>query len=308
MLQLVKQIKVKSILNKLKRQDDWFLVDYTINPFMGCEFNCVYCYIHGSKYGGDDTLLLQVKINAPEVLHRQLKNRARKREYGFIGLGSSTEPYPSVEEDLQITGELLKIIYRFKFPLNINTKSKLVLRDIDLLKKIDETAILPDNLKNKMKRGVIVSFSFSTVDPDLASIFEPSASTVEERLETMQKFKEEGFLVGANLMPVLPFLSDSKEELEKMIITVKDHGAEFVLVGGLTLFGDNPSDCKVRYFDILEKHFPELIPKTRKLFGNSFAPSRAYQHDLAVLAEKLARKHHIRTRIINSEELIENES
>lgn len=82
---MVKEVKVKSVLNKLKKQDDWFLVDYTVNPFMGCAFNCIYCYIHGSKYGGEDTSVLQVKVNAPEVLRRQLKNRARKREYGFIG-------------------------------------------------------------------------------------------------------------------------------------------------------------------------------------------------------------------------------
>lgn len=295
---MVREVKVKSVINKLKHRDDWFLVDYTINPFMGCAFNCVYCYIHGSKYGGEYTTILQVKTNAPEILHRQLKNRARKKEYGFIGLGSSTEPYPSIEKDLEITRELLKVIYRFKFPININTKSKLVLRDIDLLKKIDEKAIIPDSLKNKIDHGVIVSHSFSTVDPDLASIFEPSASTVEERLETMQKFKNEGFMVGANLMPVLPFLSDSEEELEKMMVAVKNHGAEFVLVGGLTLFGDKPTDCKVRYFDILEKHFPELVSKTRKLFGKSFAPSREYQRDLALLAEKLAQKHGIRTRIL----------
>ena len=295
---MVRNIKVKSVLNKLKRQDDWFLVDYTVNPFIGCAFNCVYCYIHGSKYGGENTDVLRLKINAPEILYRQLKNRARKREYGFIGLGSSTEPYPPLEKDLQITRELLKIIHRFKFPVNINTKSKLVLRDLDILKMIDEKAILPENLKGKLDQGVIVSFSFSTVDPVLASIFEPGASTVEERLETMQKFKEEGFLVGANLMPLLPFLSDSEEDLDKMIGKMKEYGAEFILVAGLTLFGDKPTDCKVRYYETLKKYFPEVIPETRRLFGNSFAPSRSYQHKLAKLSEKLALKHDIRTVIL----------
>ncbi len=298
MFKLVKKIEVKSVLNRLKRQDDWFLVDYTVNPFMGCGFNCIYCYIHGSKYGGEDTTIFQVKTNAPEVFQRQLKNRARKREYGFIGLGSSTEPYPSIEADLKITRELLKIIYRFKFPVNINTKSTLVLRDLELLRKIDEKAILPTDLQNKLEHGVIVSFSFSTVDPYLASIFEPGASTVENRLETMQKFKDEGFLVGANLMPLLPFLSDCEEHLDGMIGKMKEYGAEFVLVAGLTLFGDKPTDCKVRYYETLKKHFPEIIPETRKLFGNSFAPSPSYQHNLAKLSQKLAKKHDIRTRIL----------
>ena len=298
---MVQEIKVKSVLNRLKKQDNWFLVDYTVNPFIGCEFNCIYCYIHGSKYGGENTGVLQVKANGPEVFRKQLKNRARKSEYGFIGLGSSTEPYPSIEEELKITREYLNIIYRFKFPVNINTKSNLVWRDMELLKKIDKKAVLPANLKDKLKHGVIVSFSFSTVDPDLAGIFEPESSTVEERLEAMQKFKEEGFLVGANLMPLLPFLSDSEEELDKMIGKMKEYGADFILVAGLTLFGDKPADCKVRYYETLMRHFPEVIPETRKLFGNSFAPSRTYQHKLAKLSEKLASKYGIRTRILDEQ-------
>ena len=295
---MVREVNVKSILNKLKIQDDWFLVDYTVNPFMGCALNCVYCYIHGSKYGGEDTSTLQIKTNSPEVLYRQLKNRARKREYGFIGLGSSTDPYPPMEKDLNLTRELLKIIYRFKFPVNVTTKSKLILRDMELLKKMDEKAVIPSRFAGKLEHGVIISFSFSTVDPILAQIFEPSCSTVEERLKTMQKFKKEGFLVGANLMPLLPFLSDSEEELDIMIGKMKEYGADFILVAGLTLFGDEPNDCKVRYFNALEKHFPELVEDTEKLFGSSFAPPGKYQHDLAKLGDKLAAKHGIRTRIL----------
>ncbi|HTX61141.1 MAG TPA: radical SAM protein [Methanobacterium sp.] len=295
---MVKEIRVKSVLNRLKVQDNWFLVDYSLNPFTGCALNCIYCYIHGSKYGGEDTTALQVKVNAPEVLYRQLKNRTRKRQYGFVGVGSSTDPYPPIEEDLEITRELLKIIYRFKFPANITTKSTMILRDLELLRKIGEKAILPPNLENKLEQGVIVSFSFSTVDPYLAGLFEPGASTVEGRLETMQKFKDEGFLVGANLMPILPFLSDSEEQLDEMIKQMKDHGADFVLVAGLTLFGDKKTDCKIRYYDTLKKYFPSILPKTQKLFGSHFAPSSAYQHKLARLSEKLALKHGIRTRIL----------
>ncbi len=298
---MVQEIMVKSVLNKLKKQDNWFLVDYTVNPFIGCEFNCIYCYIRGSKYGGENTGVLQVKANGPEIFRRQLKNRARKREYGFIGLGSSTEPYPSIEEELNVTREFLRIIHRFKFPVSINTKSNLILRDMEILKKIDEKAVLPSNLKDKLKHGVIVSFSFSTLDRDLARIFEPGSSTVEERLDTMRSFKEEGFLVGANLMPLLPFLSDSEEELDKMIGKMKEYGADFILVAGLTLFGDKSDDCKVLYFETLKKHFPEIISETRKLFGNSFAISKTYQHKLAKLSEKLALKHGIKTKILDIE-------
>lgn len=289
---------VKSVLNKLKVQDDWFLVDYTVNPFIGCSFNCVYCYIHGSKYGGEDTTTLQVKINAPQVLRRQLKNRARRREYGIIGVGSSTEPYLPLEEKLGLTREILKIIYRFKFPVNINTKSTLVLRDLELLRKIDASAILPPNLQGKLMHGAIISFSISTLEGRVARVFEPQSPKPYQRLETMSQFKEEGFLVGVNLMPVLPYLSDSEESLDSTIRIIKDYGADFVLVGGLTLFGDKPTDCKVRYYEALKHYFPEVLAKTRKLFSNSY-PSKVYQRNLAHRASRLCEKHGIRNSILD---------
>jgi DNA repair photolyase len=269
-----------------------------VNPFMGCALNCTYCYIHGSVYGGEETSVLQVKTNAPEVLYKQLKNRARKGEYGFIGLGSSTDPYPPMEKELEITRELLKIIYRFKFPVNVNTKSTLILRDMELLKKIDEKAVLPKRFQGKLDHGMIVSFSFSTVDPVLVDIFEPGASTVEERFGAMKKFSDEGFLVGANLMPVLPFLSDSEEHLDEAIGKIKEYGANFVLVAGLTLFGDKPNDCKVRYYKILEEYFPEVLEKTKRMFKDSFAPSRDYQAALHKRSERICRKYDIKSKII----------
>jgi DNA repair photolyase len=295
--ELVREIKVKSVLNKQKHADDWFLSGYSINPFSGCSFNCVYCYTRGSKYGEHQVPGLAVKINAPEVLVRQLKNRARKREYGFIAFGSATDPYLPVEKDLKITRELLMIILRFHFPMNLLTRSPLILRDLDILKKIGEIAILPPDLEDKMDTGVVLSFSFSTTDEYLASIFEPAAPPPSERLEAMKKCKEQGFRVGAIFMPILPFLSDSEEHLDKMIKDAKDFGADFVMASALTLFGDGPQDCKTRYYKVLGEHFPELVPKTQAIFGNSFAPSRKYQKELHMRLVKLLDKHQIKNRI-----------
>lgn len=295
---MIREIKVKSVLNKHKNRDNLFLENYTLNPYSGCSFNCIYCYIQGSKYGGDDSNNLSIKINAPKILIKQLKKRAIKREYGIIALGSSTEPYLNIEEELGLTRELLQIIYRFKFPLHIITKSNLILRDLDILMKINTSSNLPFDLKTKLKHNVIVSFSFSTINEKLAKIFEPGAPSPWERLETMQKLKEEGFMVGVNLMPVLPFLSDSEENLDKMITEMEYYGADFVMVGGLTLFGDKSTDCKVRYFEILEKYFPEILEETKNLFRNSFAPPKSYQIALSKLSERICKKYCIKNSII----------
>ncbi len=293
---MVEKIEVKSILNKHKKRDDWFLDDYSINPYVGCSFNCIYCYIRGSKYGGKR---LSAKINAPYMLEKQLKKRADKKEYGIILLSSSTEAYLPIEEELKLTKKLLEIILRYRFPVHIVTKSTLVLRDLDILKEIDKYAILPEDLKDRLKRGVIISFSISTLDEKLAKIFEPGAPKPRERLETMKKCKEEGFLVGIDFIPVLPYLSDSEDKLDKMIRAAKDYGADFVLVGALTLFGKNPDDCKVSYYKVLEKYYPDLIQKYKSLFRIFSMPSKQYQSELEERAIEICKKYRIKYKINN---------
>ena len=291
---MVNEILVKSILNKHKKRDDWFLDDYSVNPYSGCSFNCVYCYIRGSKYGENMAKTLSVKVNAPALLEKQLSRRAKNGEYGIIALSSSTDAYMPIEEELKLTRRLLEIILKYRFPVGIGTKSKLVLRDLDLLERIDENAFLPEDFKPKLKRGAIISFSFSTLDERLARIFEPGAPTPKERLETMRKCEEEGFLVGASFIPVLPFLSDSDEHLEEMVKAAKDYGASFVFVGGLTLFGNGPSDCKVLYYKILGRHFPELLPRYKSLYRIFFAPPREYQRGLEERSERLCKRYGVK--------------
>ena len=295
---MVNEIQAKSILNKHKKRDDWFLDDYSLNPYSGCSFNCIYCYIRGSKYGENMAKTFSVKTNAPELLEKQLSRRAKKGEYGIIALSSATEPYMPIEEKLKLTRRLLKIILKHRFPVEIATKSKLILRDLDILKEIDKNAILPADLKPKLKHGTIISFSVSTLDERLAKILEPGTPKPIERLETMKKCKEEGFFTGVCFIPVLPFLSDSEEEIEKTIRTVKEHGADFIFVGGLTLFGKGLTDCKTLYYKFLEKHYPNLVPKYKRLYRIFFAPSKEYQKELEKRSKRLCEKYGIKNRII----------
>lgn len=288
---MVNEIKVKSILNRHRKRDDWFLDDYSINPYVGCSFNCVYCYVRGSKYGENMASTLSVKMNALELLEKQLRTRARKKEYGIITLSSATDAYLPIEEKLRLTRRLLEIIRGYRFPVCIGTKSTLVLRDLDVLREIDSNAILPEDLKPRLKHGAIISFSFSTLDEKLAKIFEPGAPSPKDRLEIVRRCKEAGFLVGANFIPVLPFLSDSDEQIGEMIKTAKDYGADFVFVGGLTLFGKGPTDCKTLYYKALEDHFPMLVPKYESLFRIFFAPPREYQMELDKKSRRMCEKY-----------------
>jgi DNA repair photolyase len=153
-------IIAKSILNKTKKRDAWFLDDYTINPYSGCSFNCLFCYTRGSKYGVNMEEKLSVKLNAPELLAKQLKLRASKNQYGLIVISSSTDPYLQFEKTEKLTRRLLEIIRDYRFPVHMITRSDLILRDFDLLHDINKNAILPPELQSKLKDKVLVTFHF----------------------------------------------------------------------------------------------------------------------------------------------------
>src|SRR5436853_1402483 len=176
-----------TILNKKKTPDEWFLDDYTLNPYSGCSFNCLYCYIRGSKYGIHMEEKLAVKTNAPGLLEKQLQNLAKKNKYGVIVLASATDPYLQIEKDIGLTRKLLEIIWKYKFPLHVITKSDLVVRDFDLLHEINKSAVLPLHLQGKIRHGIFITFSFSTLDDSVAKIFEPGATLPSKRLEILKQ-------------------------------------------------------------------------------------------------------------------------
>jgi DNA repair photolyase len=294
----MERIAVKSVLNKHKSRDSWFLEEYSATPYRGCQFNCVYCYIRGSKYGNHASGGLAIKANAPELFSRQLRLRACNKEYGIIFLGSSSDPYMPLEEECRVTRRLLEIILAYRFPVEICTKSTLVARDIDILQEINQAAILPADLAGKLSRKAIVPFSLSTVDEAQARIFEPGAPSPRQRLEAMKKCKDAGLLVGVNFIPVLPFLSDDEVSIDHMIGTAKEYGADYVLLGGLTLFGDGPGDSGTKYFEAIEKHYPDLLPEYRKMFGPIDYPSHSYQAELNRRAKKACERHGIRYGIL----------
>lgn len=289
--------EVKSILNKHKKRDSWFLDDFSVNPYEGCGFNCTYCYVHGSKYGENLAERIVIKKDAATILDKQLAIRAKKNEFGFIAVGSVTDAYMQVEEEIGLTRELLEVILKHRFPVFISTKSKLVKRDLDLLKQIDETAILPEDLKQNPGRGVIISFSFSTLDEKLAEQIEPGAPAPAIRLDTLKFCHDNGFLCGLNAMPLLPFITDTDEELEKMIASAKQYGADFIFIAGLTLFGNDERDSKQLIFKLIRNHYPHLIKKYEEMYRSVDYPLWQYQQQLKRRANALCEKYNIKNGI-----------
>ena len=239
-----------------------------------------------------------IKTNALEVFEKQLRSRAKKNQYGIVVVGSATDAYVKQEEEWNLTEGILKLMLKYRFPVFISTKRSLILRDIALLKQIDKTAILPDDLKIKLGRGTILSVSISTMSDNIAKILEPGATPPLQRLQLVQQLKNEGFLVGVNAMPVLPLISDTAVELEKIISSAKEFNADYILVGSLTLFGNDNASSKTLYHKFLQRHYPDLIIEYDKIYAGNYFPPKKYQQQLKQKADALCKKYQIRNSIL----------
>jgi DNA repair photolyase len=277
---MLRGIEAKTILNKTKRRDPWFLDDYTVNPYSACSFNCLYCYIRGSKYGMNMEDTLAVKTNAAGLLDKALTLRAKKSQYGIIVLSSSTDPYLQVEKDTGLTRRLLEVILKHRFPVHIITKSPLVERDFDLLKAIGEAAILPTNLQDKLSSGTIISFSFSTIDDGIGKQFEPGAPSPTLRLQALKNTVGAGFKTGVSMMPLLPYISDTEESLLSMFSAFKNAGAHYAFPASITLYGNGPYDSQTLVFRAIQKYHPHLLDSYQKLFASNTYNLHNYQKEL----------------------------
>jgi DNA repair photolyase len=230
-----------------------------MNIYRGCHHNCVYCdgraegyYVEG-EFGTD----VSVKINAVDVLAQELDLRRKRTplQPGYVMVGGGVgDSYQPVEEKYGLTRKTLTLLSEKKFPVHILTKSTLVSRDIDLLQKINETS------------KAIVSFSFSSTDESISRIFEPGVPSPQERLETMAFLKDQGLACGMFLMPVIPFITDTKEILHKTIHDAKDVGVDFIICGGMTLKDGKQKDY---FLNILKKYYPDLLLEYQMIYKGS---------------------------------------
>jgi DNA repair photolyase len=180
----IKETQAKSILNKSQ------IFDYCVNPYTGCQVNCRYCYarLFMKRYSGHKEPwgeFVDVKINAPEVLRKQLRRAKR----GTVWISSVCDPYQPLEAKYELTRRCLKELLEKQFPVNIQTKSKLVLRDRDLLKDFKE---------------IEVGFTITTNDEKIAGFFEPGAASVAERVKALETLHTSGIQTFAFIGPLLP--------------------------------------------------------------------------------------------------------
>ena len=285
----IREIEAKSVLRKYKKIDSWFISRYGMNLYRGCTHNCIYCdgraegyYVDG-EFGEDVT----VKVNAIEILRRELDPKRKrtpfKRSFIMIG-GGVGDSYQPVEAKYQLSRRALELVDEYNFPVHILTKSSLIKRDIDILKKI--------NKKNR----TIVSFSFSSVNDKISAIFEPGVPPPSERLKTLTFFKNEGIACGMFLLPVIPFITDTPELMEETIRKASEVNLDFIIFGGMTLKEGRQKD----YFSkTLKQCYPELIVEYENIYRKNKWGEAAgeYYNSINLIFNSIMKKYKIPPRI-----------
>ena len=225
-----------------------------MNIYRGCTHGCIYCDSRSKCYGFTHEFEdIEVKRNAPELLERALR---AKRKRCMIGTGAMCDPYMHCEEELGLTRKCLEVIERYGFGIAIQTKSDRILRDLDLLKRIHQ------------KAKCVVQMTLTTYDEDLCRILEPNVCTTKRRVEALKIFQENGIPTVVWICPILPFINDTRENLEGILdycIEAKVYGIVNFGMGVTLREGD-----REYFYRALEQHFPGMKGRYHRKYGYAY--------------------------------------
>lgn len=237
---MIESVSAKTILLRSKyERSDWFGVDFTATFYRGCEHGCIYCDGRSNCYGMKYFDRMIVKENAPEILLKELR---RKRAVGIVGLNPNADSYNPYEEDLGITRRILEAIARCRFGVSIETKSPLVVRDADVLRSV------------AAGHSAMVKVTVTTTDENLVRILEPHAPPVAQRFKALRELSDNGVFCGVMMTPIIPFVTDTVENVLDIVERAHENGAKFVYTqGGLSM-----RDGQREYF----------LKKSRRLSGD----------------------------------------
>lgn len=238
-----------------------------MNIYRGCLHGCIYCdsrsLCYQMKHKFED---IEVKANAVELLENALR---RKRNKCMIGTGAMSDPYMPIEEKLGNMRKCLEVIERYGFGVTMITKSTKVLRDLDLLKKINE------------KSKCVVQMTLTTYDEDLCRIVEPNVETTYERFRALKILRDNGIPTVVWLCPILPFINDTEENIRGILdycVRAKVKGIiNFDM--GVTLRDGN----REYFYKKLDEHFPGLKEKYIRMYGNSYQLSSPNSRQLNMI-------------------------
>lgn len=255
-----------------------------MNLYRGCSHGCIYCDSRSKCYHIEhDFEDIEVKANAIELLEDALK---RKRKKCMIGTGAMTDPYIPLEYKLGLTRKALELINEYGFGICLQTKSDRVLRDIDLLREINE------------KTKAVVQMTLTTADTGLCKKLEPKVCDTKKRAAALKRLNEAGIPTVVWLDPILPFINDTKENVSEILEMCAENGVRGIICFGmgLTLREGN----REYFYGKLDEHFPGLKEEYIKIYGNSYEVSSPNNSELMRMFHRRCKKYGI---MHNNEEI-----
>lgn len=248
-----------------------------MNIYRGCTHGCIYCDSRSKCYQfTHDFEDIEVKQNAPELLERALRS---KRKKCMIGTGAMCDPYMHCEAELELTRKCLSLINDYGFGLAIQTKSERILRDLDLLKAINS------------KTKCVVQMTMTTYDEALCKILEPNVCTTKRRYEVLRILRENGIPTVVWLSPFLPFINDTRENVEGLLNYCIEAGVRGIICFGigLTLRQGN----REYFYAALDRHFPGMRKKYHDRYGYAYEINSDNNVELMGLIHRECKKHNI---------------
>lgn len=282
-------IRPKKVLKTLQFPHPQFLNNAFIDPYRGCEYGCLYCYGLKEEIVDDGEGLSPFHVGiktscafslSEELVSRHSPNLPSKEKSFSIGIGFESEPYQSAEQQYQLMGRALEIFKENSCPVQILTKSELVLRDKKILSELSQQGF------------AIVSVSLFTLNKKLSKLFEPRIISPQKRLDLIRKLRNENIICGAILMPIFPYLSDSEEELEEMFSALQAYGTLYCVPGVLSL--SHPA-VKKRIFKVLGEKFPRSLDQYQALYDQLGHPALNYCQRIGKILQSCSEKYHIPT-------------
>ena len=256
-----------------------------MNIYRGCLHGCIYCDSRSKCYRMEhDFEDVEIKTRADDILEHTLK---RKRNKTMIMTGSMSDPYIPIEKELQLTRRCLNQIERFDFGVVIQTKSDMILRDIDILEKINR------------KTKCIVAMTLTTYDDELCKILEPNVCVTSERFKVLMEMKKRGIPTIVWITPLLPFINDTEENLRGILdycVQAGVYGIVYMYGMGMTLRDGN----REYFYEQLDKHFPGMKEKYMETFGATYEVPSPNSMALTKILKETCEKHGI---VYDQEEL-----
>jgi DNA repair photolyase len=244
-------IPAKTIVTQVKKHN-WFGIDYNMNIYRGCSHGCIYCDSRSLCYKIENFDTIRTKQNALQIIRDDL---LKKRKRGVVAMGAMSDPYNPLENEYKLTRNALELLNAYRFGVAIATKSQLICRDVNILKDI------------QVHSPVLVKITITTDDDNLCQIIEPKAPLSSIRFSAVKKLSDNGIYTGILMMPILPFIEDTEENIIKIVNRAKENGAQFIYPAiGMTLRAGN----REYYYEKLDKHFPGIRDKYIKRYGERY--------------------------------------